>query len=451
MKKSLMVAAGLAVLSTSAYATKARMQALGWTNVGDGEYVGSRTYSDTRSVFKNPAYVNEYTNYVVTEWGSSQTVGAAGGIGAGEDSANNPEAEGGFFRSAGNFNYGLYFGGNHNNLNCARAGVGTQQCSDDLLAGIATGADTVSGTGEAGFLQKDNVLDLFFGGDAGVQWGVNVQLARGNDEQTTVGVDKDHFSLGISGGVLMGALDAYLRLNIIDRSQGGAATNQASAEEAARDEWKRDFGITAGLAYAWRGHNFFAEFQTDGFEHVQGISVNSASGSAALVAEADSFDVKIGWGKTHKVSDSARIYTDAMLRYAKVDFSAPAHGSDEWAHSRMQLPIIVGFEADATSWLTLRGSVSYRLFDDRKNSTYTDTGNDRKISQPNTVDVAAGATLNFGKLKVDGMIGTTNTAAAGRAPATDTDAGAGAGAVVAEQGIFSLDNLMSRVAVHYWF
>jgi len=52
MKKTLVIAS-LAVLSTSAFASKARMEALGQ---GDGY---SRYIMDTRSVFLNPAMVNE--------------------------------------------------------------------------------------------------------------------------------------------------------------------------------------------------------------------------------------------------------------------------------------------------------------------------------------------------------------------------------------------------------
>ena len=101
MRKQIAIAAGLAALSTSAWATKARLQALGQ----DTTY-GSLYYSDSRSVFKNPAYVNEYNNYVVTEWGEEIATTAAANL----DQDGNSHAEGGFFKSAGSINYGVYFG-----------------------------------------------------------------------------------------------------------------------------------------------------------------------------------------------------------------------------------------------------------------------------------------------------------------------------------------------------
>ncbi|SNY94960.1 hypothetical protein [Flagellimonas pacifica] len=53
---------------------------------------------DTRNIFLNPNAVNEYKNYVVTEWGKDK------------EEQNDPNAEGGFFREAGSFAYGVYLG-----------------------------------------------------------------------------------------------------------------------------------------------------------------------------------------------------------------------------------------------------------------------------------------------------------------------------------------------------
>ena len=90
MKKHLVVAAGLAVLSTGAFASKARMTAL-----NQGSSLGSFYLEDNRNVFRSSNSVNSMNNYVITEWGTSAVPTAS--------------AEGGFFRSHGAMNYGLYF------------------------------------------------------------------------------------------------------------------------------------------------------------------------------------------------------------------------------------------------------------------------------------------------------------------------------------------------------
>ena len=86
-----MIATGLAVLSTSAFASKARMTAL-----NQSASFGSFYLEDNRNVFRSSNSANSLSNYVITEWGVKNT------------NANNVTAEGGFFSSMGSLNYGLY-------------------------------------------------------------------------------------------------------------------------------------------------------------------------------------------------------------------------------------------------------------------------------------------------------------------------------------------------------
>ena len=95
----------------------------------------------------------------------------------------------------------------------------------------------------------------------------------------------------------------------------------------------------------------------------------------------------------------------------------------------MGLPVTFGFEADATSWLTLRGSVGQNvILNNRKNGA-------NKSSDANTTTVNGGATLNFGKLAVDGLVGTTSSA----------------GVAGTKNGVLSTSNLLTRVGVTYNF
>lgn len=129
MKKTLVVAAGLAVLSTGAHATVARMQALGQ----DGSR-GSYYMDDERNAFR---MANAFSgNYVYLEHGTNAAGGKAG------------DAEGGFFREGGSFNYGVYLNSSaHGNL------------------GNATG-DLAPAK-----------LDLFMSGNGGFNWGARIGYA----------------------------------------------------------------------------------------------------------------------------------------------------------------------------------------------------------------------------------------------------------------------------------
>ena len=134
MKKQLALGMGLAVLSTSAFATKARLLSLGQ------DKSGSQYIMDQRNIFLNSAYAAKYKDMVIFEWGDDGRTGVPSLIADDQDRA--PQAEGGFLKSAGNFVYGVYFGGESDITNELRG---------------------YSHVGDREYHQ-DNQLDLFFAG-----------------------------------------------------------------------------------------------------------------------------------------------------------------------------------------------------------------------------------------------------------------------------------------------
>ena len=151
MKKQIAVAMGLAVLSTGALASKARLQALG------EDTFGSFFIDDTRNVLLNPAHLNSHKDFVTMEFGNNTD-----NTSTDQDSASRPKSEGGVFKSAGNLVYGLYFGDESNTANNLRY--------------LAMGANKIS---------EDNVTTLYVAGDAGVQWGVKLSYLDYKDKQNS--------------------------------------------------------------------------------------------------------------------------------------------------------------------------------------------------------------------------------------------------------------------------
>ncbi len=365
MNKTLLVATGLAVLSTSALASKTRMNALGQ---GDQSFY----LNDSRSIFVNPAALNNNKNYIVSEWGDSQTT--------------TPQAEGGFFREMGSFSYGLY--------------VGNEASAQDRSGSNGyAGAVTM---GETGFLSHDNAVELFFAGDMGLQWGAKLHYASG--ENKTSALTKEQDALGLGFGVIMGNIEAYANLDLKDESKGGSATN---------DKYEADLGLNVGALYRMNDLNIFVDYAKVGAEYVNG-------GAAADKTEQTTLTV--GVAKIHEVSSTARVVFDA--RYTNVS-AEDTTGSTKTELTTTSLPLTMAFETDANSWLTLRGSVSQKVLIN-KIETKT-TGSTTEATDTNTATVNAGATLNFGKLKVDGTIGGTTA------------------------GSLNLDTAMTQVAVSYWF
>lgn len=353
MKKTLVIA-GLALLSTSAFASKARIEALQGFSGAAGLYV-----SDKGDIFRNAATINTHKNFVVTEWGSNTTA---------TDTKAAPRAEGGFFKDAGSLAYGLYFGRDANN-----------------------------DTRPANYLDQDNSLDLVIGGDAGIQWGARLHYANGKDESGTV--KKKQSALGLGLGMVMGAVEGYANVDLSDKSEGGAA---------AGDEWKQKPTFTIGGSYAWSGYTFFGEFGNGKSEEKVGTTTTTNKNT----------NFRVGAGRVMEINPTARVIMDASLAYDKDEAGTTKT-------TTMGLPVTVGFEADATSWLVLRGSVGQNVI---LNSTKTETaGTTTKSTQANTTTVQAGGSLVFGKLAIDGSIGTMAS------------------------GTLNTDNLLSRAGVTYNF
>lgn len=368
MRRNVLVVAGLAVLSTNAFASKARVQALGQDEVRGSEYI-----SDSRNIFRNPAGLNETKNYLVTEWGTS----------AANDSAVAPRAEGGFFREAGAFSYGLYLG-NNGETNSIRP---------------------------ASFLDQDNALDLFLAGDMGMKWGARLHYATAADEVTPGGFERKNTSIGLGLGVVAGAAEGYIDLDITDKSEGGAL---------AADEFKLKPSFIIGGSYTLEKLTAFASYE----------GTKADSKEAGVTETLKTTEIVVGAGHTMDINPTARIYTDA-----KIVVASHTNIVSDGKTKENTLPVTIALESDATSWLTLRGSVTQNVF---LNQTKNPAG--KKVTNANSTQVNAGATLNFGKLKVDGLIGTSAAARNGTVAGSNTN-----------QGVLTTDNLMSRVAVSYWF
>ncbi|PIP95806.1 MAG: hypothetical protein COW00_02730 [Bdellovibrio sp. CG12_big_fil_rev_8_21_14_0_65_39_13] len=364
MKKHVLIATGLAVLSTSAFATKARM-----TSLGQSSTYGSQYLQDTRNIFRNASEVNAMKNYVVTEWGPNTT------------------AEGGFFREAGSFSYGLYMGSEINTFNTER-----------------TTAAQLGHTFTNTFLKHDNSLDLFFAGDAGVEWGARVHYANGKDEQTVATVAHKHSALGLGLGMGMGDIKAYFNMTLNDKSEGADATGD---KFEAKD-------MLAGASYNWMGYVFSAEYAANGYE---------VTPTGIAKGEVKNTDLTIAVGKTKEISATSRMNWDVNYNTGDAKTKNVA-GAAETKTKHTNLPVTIGFETDATSWLVLRGSVSQKvLFNETKDN------NGKKKTNADTTSVIGGATLNFGKLKVDGSLEGSNAAG----------------------GKLNASTLLANVAVHYWF
>jgi hypothetical protein len=367
MKKHLAFAAGLAVLSAPAFATKARLEALQQTGRA------SFFLDDSRSVFLNAAKVNTMNNYVVTEWGTAN---------AAADAEAAPHAEGGFFRKSSSLAYGLYLGNEY-------------------------GANNATKTG-ANMMASDNNMELFVGGDMGVQWGARISYSA-NEDKPTGGIKKTSDTMGLGLGIISGDLEAYANLALKDESKGG---------DDADDSYEADMGTNIGLSYKMKGMIFHADYDKSAYE---------MKNAGTKTNDVEETTMTFGVARIHELSKGQTFFLD--LSYVT------SEEKDSTADTKTEttaLPLTLGFETEANSWLTLRAAVSQNIVIGNEK---VKGGSDKDIA--NSTNVSAGATMTWGNLAIDGMIGNTD--------------GSRAGTVGTENGALTTDNLMTRVGVTYKF
>jgi hypothetical protein len=357
MKKQIAIAIGLAVLSTGALASKARLQALGQ------DTYGSFFLDDARNVTMNPALLNMHKDFVTLEWGDTSK---------NQDAAATPKAEGGMFKASGNMIYGLYFGDESNTANGLRAITGT--------------------------MAEQNNTSFYVAGDAGVQWGVKLTYHSFENEATDVKSDATRATIGINSG----DIESFLAIGLTNTAENGAA------------EFEGKGSYQLGVTYNKNDIDYMLEVRT--------ITVENAGGK-----EYTANFTRIGAAKAYKLNDKANVWTSAWYKMDNSTNDISATGDNKETY----LPVSIALEVSAKEWLTLRGSVTNEIIGT------TEVNNGDKKTRADTTVVAAGASLLFGDLTIDGMIGNTDN------NTTVTES--------TSNGTLRTDALMSRVSMTYKF
>lgn len=445
MMKKLIGTAAVLMLASNAHATISRLKSLGMSET-DNE--GSYYIQDDRNIFLNVANINDYKDMIILEWGGDGNNLGSASLQTDADTAT--KAKGGFLKSHGKYVYGLYLGNESN--------------TSALLRSVATGANAAQATlatGSQGLNAdsmldgSDNQIDLFFGGEmSGLKWGTNLVYTSDMNEAAR---SRD-YGHAVRLGVKADRWDAFANISTGSKSKKTTSHNfvglGATFNGDVSSEFDGKFGIHLGGGYQvsdmGRVYGFMKKFdweQHDSAGQTSGYASASLNGRGQQgKVEAGFITYAVGYGHTMK-SGRGTFFGNAEYRVKEIEvkFTNKAEGN------RVALPLTLGYEYEATNWLTLRGSVKQNLYGYRENNKYTslnivantaataefgaDTSG-KKVTDANTTDVAAGATLNFGSVKIDGFIGTAGT----NGTATTSDA-----------GTLSLDRLLTRVGMTYNF
>ncbi len=398
MKKLLVTILGVAIIATPAFASKARMQALG------EDIYGSTYIEDNRNIFLNVANINNYKNFVTYEWGNTANT---------SDTTAAPRADGGVFVAKNNMVYGVYLGDETNDSHIMRQ------------AGGLTAANS----------KEENNIGLFVGGEAGLKWGASfVYSSSENDEEVGAAQSEQEAMRARLGVILNKGLEIFSTFNIANKAETGDGSQ----------DFKGKLGYRIGVIHNLNDWRLFGTWSSlEGEDKV-------ADTDQKLQA------LEIGAGRAQKINDKFTLFTKASFLMVKSEndgqtgllSDAPGAGTCTSAvaaggagasvlfceeYKRNAIPVVIGMEYAAASWLALRGSVGQVIWGKEEDK-------EDKRTIPGSTVVNAGASLLFGDMTVDGVIG--NNATGGAVGNNGTSTG---------NGQIRLDSLMSRVSMTYKF
>jgi len=285
MKNYLTLVLAVAVVSSPAYASRARLEAL-----GEGKN-GSYYIDDARNMFLNPASIAKNKKKLMLELGQS---------GSGTDAAGAGLTQGGFINTFGDFTYALYL----NNT------------SDTATNSLSAGG--------AGNPAPQNAIELAVAGEGSVNWGLSVVRAANQASATTnasywearFGLDKDAMAL-------FGTVGLY------GNSKGAVLENKAK------------LSLDLGATYKMDSMTTFAKFHTGSMD-----TVVNATGATANTVKSTSFGIGAGWNK--EMTKSTHMFTRVEADYSNLNYVNGA-GVETTHTTVYNIPVVLGAEAQALS------------------------------------------------------------------------------------------------------
>ncbi|MCB9092586.1 MAG: hypothetical protein H6621_12925 [Halobacteriovoraceae bacterium] len=349
----------LGLLGSNAWASKARLLTFGESTFG------SQYIDDQRNIHLNAAEVNNYKDFVMFEWGTDSD-NAAGGSAVTDTNAT-PRADGGYIAEANNLVYGLWFGNESQLANTFRNNV----------------SDTLKG--------EDNKFEFFIGGDAGIQWGLKLGISQTEDEAN----DEKSNSFDTGLGVISGNTKAYANIAISNTAEIGTT------------EFDGKLGVQLGVIQKVKDYDVYLDLIHSNFDFTNATNDSGfdASNFSADTADGEyTYDtIKLGAGKVKSLNEKAKVFSKLEIDYTKTELKYSSPVSTTADTKTYNLPVTVGIEFDAKSWLVLRGSISQSLYSQSEDS------NSKKSMLENTTVVNTGFGLVFDGFVIDTFLGSSST------------------------------------------
>lgn len=307
----------------------------------------SRQIVDFQTAFDRPYQFMALGSQATIEWGDKTQ---AWGAGAATQTLE-AHAEGGFVMKSDTHAYGAYVGRRSDAFNTA------------VLAGIGAGLS-------ANALLEQNPLNLFYATKTGeITWGATVKYSNGKDEAN----DAKSSSTGLALGAQFGAWEAEITQGITGKSEFGANSIESKG--------MTQIGVAYNINENMMAYGNYGMIKADA----------DIGGNSTTVLDVTSFGA--GFVNTVVRTEDANFFYGVAVNQTKVK------GDSE----TLALPVWMGIEANATSWMVLRASVKQNiLLNEEKDEA---SGNKEDVD---SVTFAAGAGFRLGKGMLDASFGTAN-------------------------------------------
>jgi hypothetical protein len=331
MKKLLLLTATMTMAGISAFASTARLDALG----------NAYHIKDFQRVYAMPSYMHLLPESLEIEFGGAESVGSS--------------AEGGFLKNVGDAKLGFFLGHGDNSR-------------------------TVAASANRSFLGIENPFTVAYGMKAAdMPWGVAFTYST-SDVKTK---EQKQAMMNLAGSMSMGDISVGATLGLGNTATGSYDT--AGTATLTDDTIDNDAKYT-GTSMAVYGDYVMGDMDAylmynSGSEDIKNTTADDGKTTTHAMT--------LGFINTMKKEGADFFYGVAYRQTSKkVD---PSNAKTDTT----TLPVVVGIEADAATWLTLRGSVSQNVL---LGSTKTTTATD---SIAHNTTVAAGAGLKFNKSMLD--------------------------------------------------
>lgn len=304
--------------------------------------------NDVQDMFANPAELGLGGDFVTAEFGTTPRNVFAALPG----SASGATAEGGFARSMGDAKYGFYLGHQSAWVNDVRNQSNT-----------------------AGYLPAENAVNLMYATKMGdITYGAGLEYSNSDKKSS----QEKQSATGLSFGATTSNWEAGATVGLINTYKNDASGIDFKGKNA--------FSVTG-------------KYNVDSLTYVASYYMNGGKEETAgtTTADKDRTNMSIGVVNSMKKDGSDFFYGANYVMYTDKD-ATPDNKTEI-----SSLPVFVGLEADATSWMVLRASVTQNFVLGTNKVTTAGAGGEADSIANNTT-VAAGAGLKWNKLMLDGSI-----------------------------------------------